>query len=68
MSEPIVLFDADGREVVVHGRAQASVLVEQQGFTWERPAPGGKAADAPSSPPGGEAADAPSKPKGKAAQ
>lgn len=48
MSEPITLFDPDGREVVVHGRGQANVLVAQ-GYTWTRPESGapGVAVDAP---------------------
>ena len=50
MSEPIVIYDPDGAEVVVHGGGQANVLVEQQGFTWQPPAPPPDAADAPQSP------------------
>lgn len=57
MSEPIVLFDPDGHEVVVNGRGQADVLVAQHGFTWTRPASGKAAGDAPPSPPNSPAAD-----------
>ena len=48
MSEPIILFDPDGREVVVNGRGQADVMVAQHGYAWTRPESGaGAAGDTP---------------------
>lgn len=63
MSEPIILFDPDGREVVVHGRGPAGVMVAQQGYTWTRPELGalGAADDAPPS-----TADSPAAPQSPA--
>ena len=67
MSEPITLFDPDGREVVVPGRGQADVMVAQQGYTWTRPesGAGGAVVDAPPATPGPEDAPPPTGPRRK---
>ena len=38
MSEPIILFDKDGKELTVYGKAQAAALIKAGTATAEKPA------------------------------
>ncbi len=38
MSEPIILFDEDGKELTVYGKAQAAALIKAGTATAEKPA------------------------------